>query len=67
MALRALFDEVDTDKSGFITINEVKDLVRRAGYSDSLSDRELEALFQACDDNGDGRISFEEFVNHMCG
>ena len=62
-----LFDEVDSDGSGFITVNEVKDLIRKSGHGGDVSDSEIEALVKACDDNGDGKISFEEFVTNMVG
>ncbi len=65
MELRALFDEVDADGSGFITADEVKELIRSSGHGGDITDHEIEALVKACDDNGDGKISFEDFVANM--
>ena len=65
MELRAMFMAVDKDNSGFITADEVKKLIKDSGHGADVTDAEIEELVKACDDNGDGQISFEEFVKNL--
>ena len=65
MELRAMFMVVDKDNSGFITADEVKKLIKDSGHGADVTDAEIEELVKACDDNGDGQISFEEFVKNL--
>ncbi len=67
MELRAAFQAVDQDGSGFITATEVKQLLKSSGHAKDVTDAEIDDLVSACDDNGDGKISFEEFVKNMVG
>ena len=60
-----MFTAVDADGSGFITADEVKKLIKDSGHGADVSDAEIEELVKACDDNGDGKISFEEFVKNL--
>ncbi|XP_039082144.1 parvalbumin-like EF-hand-containing protein isoform X3 [Hyaena hyaena] len=54
-AIRQAFQTLDKDKSGFIEWNEIN------GPTAPLTDEEAEAVIQAADTDGDGRIDFEEF------
>ena len=65
MELRAAFMALDADGSGFITGDEVKKLLKDTGHAADVTDAEIHQLIKACDDNGDGKISFEEFVKNM--
>ena len=60
MALRKVFEALDTDGSGFIEASDIKNLTSSAGFE--VGDDELEQLVANCDTSGDGKISFEEFV-----
>ncbi|XP_028023206.1 parvalbumin-like EF-hand-containing protein isoform X2 [Balaenoptera acutorostrata] len=53
--IRKTFQTLDKDKSGFIEWNEIN------GPTTPLTDEEAEAVIQAADTDGDGRIDFEEF------
>ncbi|XP_034426094.1 parvalbumin-like EF-hand-containing protein [Hippoglossus hippoglossus] len=63
-AVRKAFAKLDQDGSGYIEWNEIKYIlstVPSAAPSAPLSDEEAEALIQASDADGDGRIDFTEF------
>ena len=58
--LRAIFDELDRDRSGFIEGREVRSLLERL-WERSVDESEVDAAIQSLDTNRDARISFEEF------
>src|ERR1700733_11973136 len=55
--LLQLFQSCDTDGSGFIGIEEVKEICLRIGASDS----DATEIFLKLDRDGDGKVSFEDF------
>ena len=57
-AEREEFDRLDADASGFIDAKELREGLRR--LNSDLSDETLQRIFETADENGDGRISFEE-------
>eukprot|EP00756_Hemistasia_phaeocysticola_P066198 Hpha_TRINITY_DN9068_c0_g1::TRINITY_DN9068_c0_g1_i1::g.141959::m.141959 len=62
--MRALFDQFDTDKSGFISREEFKNIWRTwETFGVDESDRELERVFSQFDSHSgeDDRLSFQEF------
>ena len=58
--LRAAFDAFDTDGSGFLDKSELKNAFK--DFKGGLTDAEVDVLMAAADTNGDGEVSFEEFV-----
>ncbi|XP_030256701.1 parvalbumin-like EF-hand-containing protein [Sparus aurata] len=63
-AIKKAFVMLDKDASGYIEWNEIKYIlstVPTATPSAPLSDEEVEAMIQAVDTDGDGRISYREF------
>ncbi|XP_004748781.1 parvalbumin-like EF-hand-containing protein isoform X1 [Mustela putorius furo] len=61
-AIRQAFQTLDKDKSGFIEWNEIKYIlstIPSSGPTAPLTDEEAEAMIQAADTDGDGRIDFE--------
>ncbi|XP_015359740.2 parvalbumin-like EF-hand-containing protein [Marmota marmota marmota] len=61
-AIRKAFQTLDKDKSGFIEWNEIKYLLTTIPSNmptAPLTDEEAEAMIQAADTDGDGRIDYE--------
>jgi len=61
--LRAAFKMFDKDNSGVITPDEIKEVLC-FGQND-LSNTAIDDILKQVDENGDGEISFEEFVAMM--
>mmetsp|Transcript_40403 Transcript_40403/g.127182 ORF Transcript_40403/g.127182 Transcript_40403/m.127182 type:complete len:654 (-) Transcript_40403:18-1979(-) len=58
--IRKLFERIDADQSGFITIEEIaKELQRTLGIE--LSEEEAARVMSKMDLNGDGTVDYEEF------
>ena len=62
--LQAAFRMFDKDGSGIISADEIRDVLNFGG-SNTLSVEAVDKIIQQVDVNGDGEISFEEFVTMM--
>lgn len=60
--LQAAFKMFDKDGSGVISADEIKEVL---GFGGNLDEKAIEAIIRQVDENGDGEISFEEFVAMM--
>ena len=58
------FEKVDKDKSGFITPNEVEDLLFET-YGFPPLEEEVDLFMQEFDLNQDGKVSWEEFTQSL--
>ncbi|KAE8711145.1 hypothetical protein F3Y22_tig00110303pilonHSYRG00339 [Hibiscus syriacus] len=58
--LKEMFKMIDTDGSGQITYDELKEGLKKFGAN--LAESEFHALMQAADINNSGTIDYEEFV-----
>merc|ERR1719240_870937 len=58
--LKQEFDAYDEDRSGYIDVKELKELLEKLG--EELSEDELEQAFKELDSDGSGEIEFFEFV-----
>ncbi|KAL0300828.1 UNVERIFIED_CONTAM: Calcium-dependent protein kinase [Sesamum radiatum] len=58
--LKAMFANMDTDKSGTITYEELKSGLARLGSK--LSEAEVKQLMEAADVDGNGTIDYIEFI-----
>jgi Ca2+-binding EF-hand superfamily protein len=55
---REKFDEIDADGDGFVTASELKaSLADQTG----VSDENIETIVAMADDDGDQKITFEEY------
>jgi len=59
--IKAAFNVFDSDKCGYIKADELKSVMSSIG--ETLTDSEVEEMINLVDTNGDGKISFEEFVS----
>ncbi|XP_041028314.1 calcium-dependent protein kinase 2-like [Juglans microcarpa x Juglans regia] len=59
--LKAMFTNMDTDKSGTITYEELKTGLARTGSR--LSESEVKQLMEAADVDGNGTIDYIEFIS----
>ena len=53
---------MDTDNTGFVTAANLRELLKKAGASDEMSDADINAMIASADKTGDGKVSFEEFL-----
>ena len=60
-SLQTTFNTMDVNGDGFVTKEELKTLL--AGLGGEVTDVQVDEMIAAADENGDGKISFEEFVN----
>ncbi|MQM07906.1 hypothetical protein Taro_040751 [Colocasia esculenta] len=58
--LKELFKMIDTDNSGTITFDELKDGLKRVGSE--LMESEIQALMEAADIDNSGSIDYAEFI-----
>ena len=64
--LRTAFDMFDKDKSGKIDVSEIMQMIGEEGMGDySVTRQQIEENIAEFDQNGDGEIDFDEFVNMM--
>lgn len=63
--LRSAFADLDRNHDGQLSVAELKRALRALG--DHHSDEDIDALVHKADKDGDGQVSFEEFVTLMNG
>ena len=61
--IKKLFSFLDRNNNGLISLHEIKYIVTHS--SENISDRDIELLMKEADTDGDGLISFEEFMTIM--
>lgn len=61
--LRKVFNLFDEEKSGYITINILKKVIRELG--ENIDEHELQEMIEKADADNDSRVSEEEFYNIM--
>uniref|UniRef100_A0A7S2SL15 Calcium-dependent protein kinase 1 n=1 Tax=Mucochytrium quahogii TaxID=96639 RepID=A0A7S2SL15_9STRA len=64
-SLQEQFSSLDTDKNGVITVNELGAAMRNLGLAPSSS--EVDRLLDALDEDGNGKIDYEEFLAASLG
>ena len=63
--LRNAFMIFDTNGSGKIDANEVRQLLAGDDFKDEISQEQIDKVISEVDVNGDGEIDFEEFLQMM--
>ena len=63
-SIRKQFQKYDADGSGFITIDEMKEVLKATSNLD-FSEYQINKLMEDDDVNNDGKINYEEFVVMM--
>lgn len=58
--LRAAFRQFDQDGSGYIQADELENIMQKMGRR--FDKAQINAMVKSLDSSGDGKISFEEFV-----
>lgn len=59
--LRVAFDQIDTDRSGFIDKDEMRHLFAAL----EMPQEKMESLMKQIDGDGDGKVSFKEFASNV--
>ena len=61
--VQKVFDLFDDDKTGFISIHNLKRVAKDLG--ESMSDAEMLEMIERADSDNDGQINFDDFYNIM--
>lgn len=61
VAFNKTFKEWDKDNSGALSFDEVKSILQQNNYDDE----KIEAMYEKCDKDGDGKVTCEEFLKLM--
>ncbi|MFC7328750.1 EF-hand domain-containing protein [Marinactinospora rubrisoli] len=62
-AYAEIFDLVDTDDNGRISVEELRGLVERLG--EPVSEERIDEALRVLDTSGDGLVSLEEFARFL--
>eukprot|EP01133_Synstelium_polycarpum_P012604 gene12604-14792_t len=60
--LKACFDECDTNATGYIDKDQLRELVTKITTT-GLEEEELDSLMKMLDSDNDGKIAFQEFID----
>eukprot|EP00356_Strombidium_inclinatum_P013509 CAMPEP_0170487134 /NCGR_PEP_ID=MMETSP0208-20121228/6000_1 /TAXON_ID=197538 /ORGANISM="Strombidium inclinatum, Strain S3" /LENGTH=93 /DNA_ID=CAMNT_0010761311 /DNA_START=3 /DNA_END=284 /DNA_ORIENTATION=+ len=58
--LKKAFQVMDTNGDGFVTKDELKNLLK--GLGEEVTDEVVDEMIKIADENGDGKVEFTEFV-----
>ena len=61
-AIRRAFQLFDTDGDGALSVEEMQAVLKRPGGGGLLSDEDVQNVINDFDQNGDGVLQYEEFV-----
>ena len=59
--MQKAFDVMDANKDGFVTKDELKNLLK--GLGEDVTDEVVDEMITIADTNGDGKVEFDEFCN----
>ena len=61
--IKDAFSYMDNDIDGFLLVQDLREFLANNGFF--ATERELSGIMQKIDKDGDGRISFNEFVDEF--
>merc|ERR1712046_368793 len=61
--IKQQFDLIDTDDSGFLDHDELKQLYKQLGFE--TSETEIQEMIEKCDKDKNGQVDFEEFLSAL--
>ena len=61
--IRAMFNEIDKDRSGEITNEELAEALKKA--NPGMADEDVDMMIKESDENGDGKVDYNEFSMFM--
>ena len=61
--IREAFQAIDSDGSGKVSVDELKEIMKAAG--EGSDDDQIEGLIKQADTDGDGSLNYEEFLKVM--
>lgn len=59
-----VFQSLDTNGSGHLTKEQLTEGVKKRMNVDKVYEKDLNQLLEQLDENGDGVVSYQKFVNH---
>ena len=63
--IREAFQALDSDGSGKITVDKLKEIMRAAGAD--IGEDQIDEMIKQADSDGDGSVNYEEFLKVMGG
>jgi len=64
--VKQIFKRYDMNEDGFLSKTELRSVLKRLN-GNSFSDKEVDAMMQVADTNGDGKIDVQEFIAWVFG
>lgn len=61
--IKHAFSFMDQDIDGYLIVDDIREFLANNGFF--ATERELQGIMHKCDKDGDGRISFNEFVDEF--
>ncbi|OON17606.1 EF hand [Opisthorchis viverrini] len=56
---------IDKDKNGYITMDELYEVLKESGNAESTSIKDLQAFIREYDEDGDGKLNYHEFLDYL--
>ncbi|CAH8655434.1 unnamed protein product [Heterobilharzia americana] len=60
-----ILQKVDKDKDGYITMDEIYDMLAESGNAEKFSSKTLQAFIREYDQDGDGKLNYHEFLDYL--
>ncbi|TPP55909.1 putative calcium-binding protein [Fasciola gigantica] len=60
-----LLCKVDKDKNGYITMDELCDVLQESGNENTINVKQLQSFVREYDRDGDGKLNYHEFLDYI--